>query len=220
MQESHNDLVLTFEKALVDFDGPNVIRKNYEDILSRLKKIEFETKKKLFIFDLNGILIEKEYVPDFSIKREGWARVGKSLCRPYDITIELFKILFSDDGKNFCHVGIWTSAYTSNLIKMVKGCFPQYEKEFLFLWGQEQCKSEPNPRFIKDDKECKEKPILFWKEIYKVWGEFPQYNETNTVIIDDSEQKLENNPPECCKCLTNDQIEDFKEDLKLIIKYS
>ena len=48
MQESHNDLVLTFEKALVDFDGPNVIRKNYEDILFRLRKIEFETKKKTF----------------------------------------------------------------------------------------------------------------------------------------------------------------------------
>lgn len=164
--------------------------------LDILKGIEITTTKKLLIFDLNGVLVESEFVPNMEEKREGWTRVGKSLRRPFPFAITLFERLFSEEGKKHFRVALWSSVFVSNLEKTVKGCFPQFEKDFLFLYGQEQCLSQENPNFDKNDKNSK--PTLFWKVLDRVWDEFPQFNKTNTTIIDDSAQKLEKNPEECC----------------------
>lgn len=173
-----------------------VHRRKLQHALNILQEIEITTTKKLLIFDLNGVLVESEFVPNMEEKREGWTRVGKSLRRPFPFAISLFERLFSEEGKKHFRVALWSSIFVSNLEKTVKGCFPQFEKDFLFLYGQEQCLFEENPNFDKNDKNSK--PTLFWKVLDRVWDEYPQFNRTNTIIIDDSAQKLEKNPEECC----------------------
>lgn len=157
--------------------------------LKSLKSIEFYTGLPLVVVDLNGVMIETEFVPDMEVKREGWIRVGKSLRRPLPNAIQFFDWYQKNKGK--VRIAVWSSSYVSNVLKTIDGLFPSIKNELAFIWGQENCEALPNPEHDPADK--KSKPTLFWKNTSEILKHFPQYQLENILIVDDSKQKLEKN---------------------------
>ena len=151
----------------------------------------------LLILDVNGILIHREYqknldlAPPKGAYREGnffvWLRPGLKDFLDYCFT-------------NF-EVAVWSSAAKHNLDPLVKEVFGKYYTRLVFVADQDYCQKVPpakaNSRTTTNYKSPKP---LFLKNLDKVWA-FSRlknrYNATNTLIIDDSDEKMVNNPPEC-----------------------
>ena len=78
-----------------------------------------------------------------------------------------------------------------------------YIDQFFFVWGQDKC--TPIPVEEKDARPILSKPLT------TVFDEYPQYNTSNTTIIDDSPQKMEGNDLDCVIFVTDDDtIDNFK----------
>ena len=81
-------------------------------------------------------------------------------------------------------VAVWSSARGENVTDLVDFVFNEDQKrQLLFLWDQSRCttlRAEVKPQFFK--------------ELAHVWIAYPQYNEDNTILVDDSEQKMSRNP--------------------------
>jgi hypothetical protein len=132
----------------------------------------------LLIFDLNGIFVSKDKkysspkTPDFMI--------GTSSYYIHPGTTEFIKWVHD----NF-DVAVWSSTMPHNTIRIVTK-----------IWGK---KMKKNLKFIFTQNECTydgmmgEKPI-FLKEINYLWTMFPWCDPKNTLLIDDSEYKVVNNP--------------------------
>ncbi|KAL5723238.1 hypothetical protein ACHQM5_006658 [Ranunculus cassubicifolius] len=153
-------------------------------------------KKKLVILDLNGILADfvdkppKNYKPHLKIR-------GKSV----------FKRPFCDDFLKFCfanfQVAVWSSRM-KGIDRFVDFLFGDMKHQLVFCWDQSRC-SEPGLTIgqlgIKTNE--KKQKSLFLKELKKVWitsdAKFPwkngEYNESNTLLLDDTPYKAMFNPP-------------------------
>jgi hypothetical protein len=168
--------------------------------------------RRLFIVDLNGTLLHrltraheviaaKEH-PKYRPAEFG-VRGNPLYFRPFHY--EFLKSLF-----DYGDVAIWTSARPKNAIPMVLRAFKglldieaikllsstiaeQVHRQkavvdfvgsgtrtLKFLWTQEEC----------DIIDSETSEITFRKDLDKVWMEFPEYNESNTVMVDDSMDKL------------------------------
>lgn len=84
-------------------------------------------------------------------------------------------------------VAVWSSAWAKNVDLLCSFVFGNRRSELAFEWDQTKC--------TRVDTEGQKKP-LFKKQLQMVWNEFPgRFNRTNTMIIDDSEEKMQDNPP-------------------------
>ncbi|GMH21905.1 hypothetical protein Nepgr_023748 [Nepenthes gracilis] len=148
------------------------------------------SRKKLLILDLNGILADiivhfsDGYMPDTTIS-------GKAV----------FKRPFCDDFMEFCFerfcVGIWSSRTKRNVDGVVDFLMGEGKRKLLFCWNQFHCtdtgyftvENKNKPLVLKELKNLwnKQEPDLPWEK-----GE---YNESNTLLIDDSPYKALRNPP-------------------------
>jgi len=93
--------------------------------------------------------------------------------------------------KYFC-VAVWTSAKKKNAKKFINLLFPpDISRRLLFVWGQERCKTvvqgrnEDNPTI----NSMFSRETIFMKILSKVWEAFPCWNDSNTLLIDDSCEK-------------------------------
>lgn len=147
-------------------------------------------KKKLLILDVNGLLADVvAYVPDGH--------------KP-DTTISnkaVFKRPFCEDFLKFCferfHVGVWSSRTQRNVDMVVDFLMGDSKQKLLFSWNQFHCtdtgfntiENPDKPLVLKELKKLWEKrePNLPWEK-----GEF---NESNTLLLDDSPYKALRNPP-------------------------
>ena len=131
----------------------------------------------LLIFDLNGIFVSRDKnhsspkIPSFMI--------GKSSYYVRPGTRKFIKWIHD----NF-DVAVWSSTMSHNTIKIVKRIWGARMKDLKFIFTQDQCTY---------DGMMGEKPI-FLKEIDYLWIMFPWCDPTNTLLIDDSEYKVVNNP--------------------------
>ncbi|MED6196807.1 hypothetical protein PIB30_050779 [Stylosanthes scabra] len=153
------------------------------------------SKNKLLILDMNGLLADfvkkvpqGSRTPDFNIYggRKGSTKV--------------FKRPFCDDFLQFCldrfHVGVWSSRKKKKLGRAVNKIFRQLASKLLFRWDRSQCTKTPTCTL-----EDKDKPIVF-KEIRKLWEKVDdslpwkkgEFNESNTLLLDDSPYKAILNP--------------------------
>ncbi|OIW20126.1 hypothetical protein TanjilG_01899 [Lupinus angustifolius] len=148
-----------------------------------------KSKNKLLIIDLNGLLADfvgyfsKGPEPDLSLKRR-----------------KVYKRPFCDDFLQFCfdrfHVGIWSSRAKSNVDKVIELLMGKFASKLLFCWNQSQC-----TRTEFTTVENTHKPLLL-KELSKLWDkvdpnlpwEKGEFNESNTVLLDDSPYKALVNP--------------------------
>ncbi len=146
-------------------------------------------KHYLLILDLNGVLVSREFLgsknpdgPQFQTGERigafwGWKRPG--LDEFLDFIFEHF------------HVAIWSSVMKKNIDQLAEFALgsERYAK-LLFVFDQTYCHPEVNP----DDA----KKPLFLKNLTEVWKKFPEHGPDTTIIVDDNEKKLKNNPADNC----------------------
>ena len=154
-----------------------------------IKPIVLISTRTLLILDLNGFLIDREYsklikgvVPQSP--PEGAVRSGSFFVWMRPGIKEFLDIIFH----NF-DVAVWSSVSKLNIDTLSVLVFGDRIKQLKFIWDQNMCVKEPHPLTTR-------KP-LFLKNLSKVWEVFPQYNESNTLIVDDTDLKMKNNPKEC-----------------------
>ncbi|CAL1392248.1 unnamed protein product [Linum trigynum] len=146
-------------------------------------------RKKLLILDLNGLLVDvvtcppKDRTPD---KRVG---IRSFFVRPGYL-----------DFLNFCYqrfeVAVWSSRTRKNINILIDYLFGDMKSSLLFCWDLSHCTTTQFKTL-----ENKHKPLVF-KELTKVWNkEDPQlpwekgyFNESNTLLVDDSPYKALLNP--------------------------
>ena len=162
-----------------------------ENLLQSFQKFSISSplkKNKLIIFDLNGLLVYRIRGNDKTKK------IPKS---KYDYKINKFKIWIRPNAKDFLkycllhfNVAIWSTAQIHNILPLIDLLFNEEDKKkIVFIWGQSEC--TPSGKFSSINKH---KELVF-KETSKIWDQFQEYNETNTLLIDDDEYKAERNVP-------------------------
>ncbi|KAI6683234.1 hypothetical protein NL676_029147 [Syzygium grande] len=158
------------------------------DILSERTSGE-PSKKKLLILDLNGLLAD--IIP----------HVGYG-CKP-DLIVSrkaVFKRPFVDDFLQFCFekfaVGVWSSRTKRNVDPVVDFLMGNSKGKLLFCWDQSHCTITKFTTI-----ENRDKPLVL-KELTKLWDKLEPnlpwekgaYNESNTLLLDDSPYKALRNP--------------------------
>ncbi|XP_043704329.1 eukaryotic translation initiation factor 5B-like isoform X2 [Telopea speciosissima] len=148
------------------------------------------TPKKLLILDLNGLLAD--IVSDAP---KGF-KADKKIARK-----SLFKRKHCDEFLKFCFerfdVGVWSSRHKKNVDGVVDFLMKDMKHKLLFCWDQSHC---TNTGF--KTIENKHKPLVL-KELKKLWDkhdpnlpwEKGDYNESNSLLVDDSPYKALCNPP-------------------------
>ena len=86
------------------------------------------------------------------------------------------------------HLAVWTSGKRKNVRKMYNTLFRDID--VLFFWGQDKCRyeklsaeNEVNSE-SDSDEECRKHE--WYKPLTYVWEAYPQFDESNTILIDDS----------------------------------
>lgn len=157
----------------------------------------------LFILDLNGTLLHR-------ITRSHLVRVAKEHAnyRPPNCVVNGNPIFFRPGHCDFLQrllglgqVAVWTSAMPKNAHPMVmhtfnglltKDMINRYRRpsdgpwregphELLFVWSQDRCDTRRAPG--------QEKPE-FRKDLERAWKAYPNFSSRNTIVIDDSPEKL------------------------------
>lgn len=176
-----------------------------------IKTIEFVARRPLVVLDLNGVLLDREFIGDkkepqeFAIKPTCYAGKFAVWTRPKLLEFLALLMLHYE-------VAIWSSAKSFNVQQLLSAIIPNMQKDLLFVWGQAECVAVPT-----DEKYPDGKPVmLFTKPAERIWRLYPQY-EGKTVIIDDSPQKVRN---ECLRSVETwtrkDQDRNAHELFKII----
>jgi hypothetical protein len=146
--------------------------------------------KKLLVLDVNGLLVARykqsdKGKPPLNVVEHGV--VAKT---------HIFKRPFCDAFLKFCfenfHVGIWSSMMESNVHKVLNYIYRSstWKHQFAFVMHQKDCTNTglKNPE--------KHQQPLFLKDLKKVWARFRpgEFNEKNTLLIDDTPYKALRNP--------------------------
>ncbi|OWM83724.1 uncharacterized protein LOC116203989 [Punica granatum] len=147
------------------------------------------SRKKLLILDLNGLLVD--VVPSFRGRR----KPDMLLSGKY-----VFKRPFIKDFLQFCFerfaVAIWSSRTKKNIDLLINFLFGDSREKLVFCWHQSQC---TQTKFTTIEN--KDKPLVL-KELRRVWEKLEpalpwekgEYNESNTLLLDDSPYKALRNP--------------------------
>ncbi|XP_026385281.1 uncharacterized protein LOC113280897 isoform X1 [Papaver somniferum] len=148
------------------------------------------TRKKLLVLDLNGILVDiVSNVPD-GYKADTFIARKALFKRPF--CDDFLKFLF----QNF-NVGVWSSRTKRNVDSVVDFVMGDMKKNLLFCWDQYHCTDTGYSTL-----ENWQKPLVL-KELKKLWNKHDRslpwekgaYNESNTILLDDSPYKALRNPP-------------------------
>ncbi|KAH6781679.1 Haloacid dehalogenase-like hydrolase superfamily protein [Perilla frutescens var. frutescens] len=146
-------------------------------------------QKKLLVLDVNGLLLDiSSYIPyDY---------------HAYDIIMKkaVFRRPHCADFLNFCfekfNVGFWTSRTKRNMEPLLDFLLGNNKSRLLFHWDQFHC---TDTGFYTVEK--RHKPLLL-KKLKKLWDkcepglpwERGVYNESNTLLLDDTPYKALSNP--------------------------
>lgn len=175
-------------------------------------------RRLLFVLDLNGTLLHrltKSYECTAAMEHP-LRRTADCKVRGCSIFFRPGRAAFLQKLLQLGQVAVWTSALPKNAVPMVLQTFsglldPAALRDhddlnlqsgltlhkdlvlstensigrLLFLWTQNDCTILPPSPCTQN----KFKP-LFHKDLYRLWQRFPEYNATNTIMIDDSQDKL------------------------------
>ncbi|XP_010502983.1 PREDICTED: uncharacterized protein LOC104780190 isoform X1 [Camelina sativa] len=146
-------------------------------------------RKKLLVLDLNGLLADvvsplKDVKADINIGRRA-----------------IFKRPFCEEFLKFCfdkfEVGIWSSRKQNNVVRITDFLLGDMKNKLLFCWDMSYCATT-----TVGSLENKHKYVVF-KDLNRLWEkhdpnlpwQMGYYNQTNTVLLDDSPYKALLNPP-------------------------
>nr|KJB40590.1 hypothetical protein B456_007G070300 [Gossypium raimondii] len=170
--------------------GDSVYANETNDVsLTIVKTPVSQLRKKLLVLDVNGLLADIIYRSPKNYKADAYI-AGRAI----------FKRPFCDDFLRFCfekfEVGIWSSRNRRKLERVVDFLMGDMKQKLLFCWDSSYCTTT---RFKTLGNRYK--PLVF-KELRKLWRksdpnlpwEKGYYNESNTLLIDDSPYKALLNP--------------------------
>ncbi|KAL1553408.1 hypothetical protein AAHA92_14092 [Salvia divinorum] len=168
-------------------DTQAVVRGNTNVLVDRV--FSAYMKKKLLVLDLNGLLVDiSSYVP-YNYDPDNIIMKKAVFRRPH-----------CDDFLNFCfekfNVGFWTSRTKRNMEPLLDFLLGNNRSRLLFHWDQSHC---TDTGYYTVEK--KNKPLLL-KKLKKLWDkcepglpwERGVYNESNTLLLDDTPYKALTNP--------------------------
>lgn len=146
-------------------------------------------RKKLLILDVNGLLADIVHPPPKECKAD------TNILRR-----AIFKRPFCNDFLKFCFerfdVGIWSSRTKKIIDRVVDYLLGDMKNKLLFCWDLSHCTGTGVKTLENRHKE------LVFKELRKLWEkhdanlpwEKGDYNESNTILLDDSPYKALLNP--------------------------
>ncbi|XP_013697829.2 uncharacterized protein BNAC09G02140D [Brassica napus] len=146
-------------------------------------------RKKLLVLDLNGLLADivsplADCKADINIGRRA-----------------IFKRPFCEEFLKFCfdkfEVGIWSSRKKNNVDRITEFLLGDMKRRLLFCWDMSYCATT-----TLGSLENRHKYVVF-KDLNQLWEKHDprlpwqkgDYNESNTVLLDDSPYKALLNPP-------------------------
>ncbi|KAF4382096.1 hypothetical protein F8388_001241 [Cannabis sativa] len=153
------------------------------------RKLVSRSQKKLLILDVNGLLVDfvssgyRQFRPDITISKKA-----------------VYKRPYCDEFIEFCfdkfNVGVWSSRMKWNMDKVIEFLFRKSRHKLLFCWDQSHCSATG-----ANTLENYNKPLVF-KELRKLWEKLEpnlpwkigEYDEANTLLLDDSPYKALRNP--------------------------
>uniref|UniRef100_A0A7C9ECY2 Mitochondrial import inner membrane translocase subunit TIM50 n=1 Tax=Opuntia streptacantha TaxID=393608 RepID=A0A7C9ECY2_OPUST len=174
--------------SLADISGKN----NLLNLINYFpqKVTNFCSRKKLLILDINGILADIVYPPPRGYKADTKIAGRAVFTRP-----------FCSDFLGFClerfNVAIWSSRSRKIIDRLINYLMGDMKHKLTFCWDLSHC-TESNFKTLEN----KHKALVF-KELRKVWeNHSPDYpwekgyfNESNTLLLDDTPYKALLNPP-------------------------
>ena len=146
--------------------------------------------KPLIILDINGILCHRlSPISTHYDHRSYNAVISRTPIIPRPNLESFVDYLIN----HFC-VAIWTSAKQNTADRILNSLIPNeaVQNKLLFVWTQDKCTKQQT----FDDRSRKNK-VIYQKELTKVWEEFPFWNTSNTLMIDDSPEKCIDAIPNC-----------------------
>lgn len=149
----------------------------------------FSKQKKLLILDMNKLLVTRIYAPKIAEEHPyaiPYVDIADKLGEHYTWKRPELEAFIEYCLDNF-DVAVWSSAWRKNVDLLVDYVFKDRRSELVFEWDQEHC----NAVDVGEDKP------LFEKNLLRVWDTFTRYSPSNTIILDDSDQKMRNNPDQC-----------------------
>ncbi|XP_024971892.1 uncharacterized protein LOC112510775 isoform X2 [Cynara cardunculus var. scolymus] len=127
------------------------------------------SRRKLLVLDVNGLLVDIVADPDEAYRASADTIIGSKA---------VFKRPYCDEFLQFCferfNVGVWTSRTRRNIERVLDFLIKDSQHQLLFCW-------ELKRLWEKQD------PSLPWDR--------GAYDETNTLLLDDSPYKALRNPP-------------------------
>ncbi|XP_060204940.1 uncharacterized protein LOC132632849 [Lycium barbarum] len=166
---------------------------NVETVPPLSRALNGRSNKKLLVLDLNGLLADivplQHVLYGFKVDT---IVSGKAV----------FKRPFHDDFLQFCfekfNVGVWSSRIRKNVDLVLDFLLGNAKEKLLFCWDQSHCTDTGFPVVGKK----RNKPIIL-KKLTKLWEKFEpdlpwergEYDESNTLLLDDSPHKALCNPP-------------------------
>ncbi|KAF9616925.1 hypothetical protein IFM89_032995 [Coptis chinensis] len=144
-------------------------------------------KRKLLVLNLNGVLVDVVF---------GFIPCADAVINNRSV----FTRPFCKDFLKFCFekfdVGIWSSRMSHNMVGVVDTILGDLKKQLLFSWDQSYCTDTGlTPSQIGLMTPNNTTKPLFLMELKKIWNKYEEYNESNTLLLDDTPYKSLLNPP-------------------------
>ncbi|XP_058739303.1 uncharacterized protein LOC131611231 isoform X2 [Vicia villosa] len=154
-----------------------------------ISSIRCSRKKKLLVLDINGLLADIVSPPPKNVARD--ATISRKA---------VFKRPFYLEFLNFCFeifdVALWSSRLKKYVDRVVDHLMGDMKQKLIFCWDLSHC-TETCFRTLEN----RHKPLVF-KDLKKIWDKYDPnlpwdkgyYNESNTLLLDDSPYKALLNP--------------------------
>ncbi|XP_019442401.1 PREDICTED: ubiquitin-like domain-containing CTD phosphatase 1 [Lupinus angustifolius] len=150
-------------------------------------------KKKLLVLDINGVLADILFPPPSDIKGE-YAMIMRAALFKRPFCLEFLKFCFEK-----FEVAIWSSGKKESVEQTIDYLMGDMKKKLLFYWDYSHCTKTTLGINLEENKQ---KHLMF-KDLSKIWENYDPnlpwekgyYNESNTLLLDDSPYKAWLNPP-------------------------
>ncbi|KAL8111135.1 hypothetical protein AgCh_026756 [Apium graveolens] len=168
-----------------------------------------DVRRKLLVLDINGLLADVVSISCVTDEYKADIVIGMKA---------VFKRPHCDDFLQFCferfNVGIWSSRTKRNVDSILELLMGEHRSKLVFCWDQSHCTLTG---FNTIDN--KNKPLVL-KELKKLWEKddpslpwnLGDYNESNTLLLDDSPYKGLKNPPNTAIFPDTYQYKNSKDD--------
>lgn len=141
--------------------------------------------KPLLICDINGILchrVRRDPYPHLAF-RASIKKVSGTPVIPRPGICEFLEFV----SLHFC-LAIWTSAKPKSAQSLVKAMIPEnIRSKLIFSWAQNQCQEQSQG---DEEDQINEQTAVFGKSLRKVYNRYPLWNPNNTILMDDSKEKI------------------------------